>query len=559
LSPDSVSFDALGDSVRLAVGQFGHAGHRVPTSDVTFTSSDPTVVAVDSFGLLTSRQNGTARVTARAASGDADSILVAVAQQVHRVEAARDTLLFDALESVQRIGAAVVDRLGSPVAGAALTYSVADSAVAAVSGDGEVRARANGLTTVTAAVSGESLTVSVRVMQVPDTIVVALIGLSPILSLDLDAGIPLSCQVLDRNGFDVVTTPAIAPSNAGLWVGTQCSDLHLRRSGVDTLVISAGPATTRLPVPLVVRPLLSSALGEYLQVDSMPAGLRPWAPTLRRSSRGDLEIYFTGYEPDSTASGEVRGHLHRLVSPDGFAFRYDGIALQRDDSLCAPVGSGIENVVIAPRADAPGWRMFYSGGSFACYGWQVFSAVSSDERTWLAEPGVRLSNGGQLPPAPPQTPPWPVGEGMVLDRLASGEWRMIVGGYENRQPPADTFQIVQWRSIDQLNWTYERTLFTTAQVPPEGRRSVYSPTIKEIAPGLWRMIFTADNHGHPGGRSRLWTALSTDEVNWQFEGELIGAVDNSFYYSTLVDDRLVFLRREGAGPFRISIATVSMP
>lgn len=474
LSPDAVTFDALGDTLWVAAVQYGHAGSRLPSPAVTYASSDPSVVAVDSFGLLTSRQNGTARITARAASGDADSILVTV-------------------------------------------------------------------------------------LQVPDTIVASLVGPGPIVSLDLQSVIPLSCRVLDRNGFEILTTPQVLASSAGRWIGTQCHDLRLQRSGVETLEIKAGPATTRLELPLAVRPTVSAALGVYLEVDGIPAQLRLWAPTLRRTSRGDIEVYFTGYEPDSLHPSVFRGHLHRAVSNDGIAFRYDGIALQRGDSLCSLDGSGIENVVIAPRAEGQGWRMFYAGGSFGCYGWQVFSAVSTDERTWVKEPGVRLSNGGTVPPAAPQTPPWPVGEGMVLDPLQSGEWRMFTGGYRHLQSPEDKFQIVEWRSPNQLAWTYVGPVFTTDELPAGGQRSVYSPTTREFTPGLWRMIVTADDLNVPGGRSRLWSAVSTDEIHWQLEGELMSAENNDFLYSTMVDETLVFLRHEAGQAWRLATAIVSMP
>lgn len=555
LSPDSVTFDALGDTLWVAAVQYGHAGSRLPSPAVTYASSDPSVVAVDSFGLLTSRQNGAAHVTARAASGEADSILVTVSQQVDRVEAPRDRLLFNALETVQLISAAAVDRLGSPVAGAALHYSVADSVVATVSADGEVRARANGVTRVTATVPGESVTVSVRVEQIPDTIVFFLPDTMPVLSLGLDSLIPLLCQALDRNSYPLEVAPTVSPSTDGRWSGSTCQTLRVRRSGFDTLRVSYNGVTASQPLVLAVRPIVSNV--RALPLDSMPSRSGPWSPTARRNSQGQLEVYATGYVLDSV-SGRFRGHLHRYLSTDGVSFAYDGIAVQRDDSLCALNGSGIENITIVPRADGPGWRMFYAGGSFVCYGWQVFSAVSSDERTWIKEPGVRISNG--LPLSQPRgAVPWPAGEGMVVDRAGTGEWRMIVSTYEPLEPPENKFQITEWRSSDQLNWTYIRTVFSTRQLPPEGQRSAYSPTISEVVPGLWRMILTADNLNTPGGRSRLWSAVSTDEINWMLEGALLDSEGHDFSYSTIVDDQLVFLHAQTGVGHRLAIATVSMP
>jgi hypothetical protein len=54
----------------------------------------------------------------------------------------------------------------------------------------------------------------------------------------------------------------------------------------------------------------------------------------------------------------------------------------------------------------------------------------------------------------PVAPPWPVGEGIEIDRTPEGEWRMITGGYENIRPAVNTFQLVEWRSPDQISWRY---------------------------------------------------------------------------------------------------------
>src|ERR1041384_5536774 len=210
-------------------------------------------------------------------------------------------------------------------------------------------------------------------------------------------------------------------------------------------------------------------------------------------------------------------------------------------------------------SDAPGWRMYYSAGSFGCYGWQVFSAVSTDERTWTKEPGIRLSNGGNPPPAPRNTPPWPAGEGMVTEQLPSGDWRMIVSTYEHLLPVENKFQVTEWRSSNQIDWTYVRTALSTRDLPSAGQRSVYSPTIREFAPGLWRMIVTADDLNVPGGRSRLWSVVSTDKTSWQLEGELLSTAGVNYFYSTLVDDRLVTVRGNDLRTRRLTTTTIQMP
>jgi hypothetical protein len=644
IAPNSLTFDALGDTVRLAATEIGPDGALRSTPTIEYRTTDPAVSKVDQAGLVTSRGNGAAWILAQTRSGVIDSIPVLVLQQASGMVAVGDTIAFESLGAVRSLEANVVDRLGSAIHGAPLEFSVSDSSIARVSPDGTVEARRNGVTTVTVTGAGESLLVVIQVQQrpvrvltgsdslrfvalgetgtvvgiavdslghavpggvtalavddtavldlvdsvtvrsrnngqttlrfsvagldvaqtvvvsqVPDSIAVSWSDTEPILSVGQDSLLPVSCQVLDRNQYPVAMQAAALPSPANRWIGATCDSLRLQHSGFDTLVLTAGTLTRRVPVVLAVRPIVSSILGEYLTSDSLPSGTGPWAPTLERDPAGGFELYFTNYEPDSVNPSLIRGHLHRLRSLDGLTYAYDGIALPRDDSLCTLNGSGIENVAIVPRNDGPGWRMYYASGSFGCYGWQVFSAVSVDRQMWTKEPGIRLSNGGSTPPAPPSTPPWPVGEGMVVEHLPSGEWRMLVGGYRHIEAPEDKFHIVEWRSLDQLTWQYVDEVFTTDDLPAEGQRSVYSPTIREFAPGLWRMIVTADNLNVPGGRSRIWSAVSNDKTHWQLEGELMGAPGSDLYYSTLVDEHLVFIRKDAGLPRRLATATVEMP
>jgi len=305
-----------------------------------------------------------------------------------------------------------------------------------------------------------------------------------------------------------------------------------------------------------------ASLGDLIDVSRLLAG-EPWAPSARINSRGQLEVYVAWGVTD-TLTGLVHEDLRRLVSADnGVTFADDGIVLQHDPTECSLTGYGFENMFIVPRQEEPGWRMFVAGGQFSCYGWQVFSAVSSDEKTWTLEPGVRVDNG-----APPSSngrapdPYWPTGEGITIDQLPSGRWRMLMGAYEHLDPTNGEFEIMEWDSPDQLTWTFDHTVFSTRQMPPAGAGAVYSPTIRQVAPGLWRMIFTGDNRSGTeqlGPSSRLFSAVSTDMENWQLEGQLIGSDASNVYYANLAGNRLVFIRQDGNGPWRLAIATVEMP
>jgi len=640
--PDTIRIDALQDTARLVVLERHGNGASGPLFLGDYTILDTTIATVAGVGLVTARGVGTTRLVVRSPYGACDTATVVVSQRVAQVRALPDTVLLSAINASQPIVVVAEDRLGSPIRGIPFGYAVRDSSIAAVTGAGEVRARANGTTTVIVSGDQRSATVVVHVAQqvtqiatdidtlqftalgqvrpisvesedslgttvssphyhvtisdttvlqlvdsltvrslrygatevrveaggrfveqvgqvtrTPTTIEASLNDTDPILSVALDSTIPLSCRVLDGDGLVMAIDPQVLPSSAGRWSGSTCATLTARASGVDTLRVVAGTDTTTLPIALAIPPVLRSVAP--IGVDSLPSQVLVWAPTVRRNSSGRVELYFAGYDPAADSAGFLQGNLYRLVSSDGTQFAFDGMVLAHDSSYCDPVGSGIENVDIVPRSDGPGWRMFFAGGSFACYGWQVFSATSTDERNWTREAGARISNGGPLPPDPPGGAPYPTGEGIVTDQLADGTWRMAVGGYEPLSPPEQKFQIVEWRSADQLHWTYARTLVSTHQLPPEGERSAYSPSISQVAPGLWRMFFTADDRDQPDGRSRIWSAVSTDRETWHLEGLLLDSPGYEYIYSTLLDDHLYSVETSQAaniGDRRLVVATI---
>ena len=556
VQPDSFVFQALSAVGVVRTRLLDRLGFSLLDVAPSYRVRDTTVATVAVDGTIRARGNGSTWLVTHAGT-DSALVGIRVAQRPIRLVVPSDTVRLTAIGDTAVISGTPVDSLGSAVAGLATVPSVSDTTVVELLGPTMVRARTSGTAAVTLTAGGVVGRVVVAVSPTPATINARLLGQAAILSLPLDSLIPLTCQVLDRNGNLLDTLPRILPSGAGHWSGDTCGTLRARRSGFDTLRVQAGGRETQVPIVLAVQAIVSSRTGDFLQFDSLPAGGTPWAPTARRNSRGELEIYFAAFVGSTTE--ELRSDLHRLVSSDGITFRYDGVALQRDPDECAPRGSGIENINIVPRADGAGWRMFFSAGSFICYGWQVFSAVSTDERTWVEESGVRLTNGGTIPPDASSPPLWPAGEGMVTEQLPSGEWRMIVGAYEHVTPREDKFQIIEWHSADQVNWSYVGPILTTRDMPAEGQGTIYSPTIREIAPGLWRMIFNGDNRFEPGWRGRIWSAVSSDKRAWQLENELMGGQQTDLWYGSLVDDRLVFIREDQGDRKRLAIATVTMP
>lgn len=517
----------------------------------TLVVSDTSVLSLDSASAGFARKNGTTTVVATI-DGLSDTLTVNVAQRAARIIAALDTVTIDALVSRQTIPVVAVDANGNVIAQAPIATAVDDSTIARVTGGREVESVANGSTMARLSLDGATAVLPVRVEQRAVRIDVQ--GNQPILMLAaVGSVLPLACTAYDGTDHALPAAPTVR-ARYGRVTGTNCATLAAVSSGHDTLEISAPGFRVDRPIVVALRALVERPIGDAIVLDSMPTATGPWAPTARVRSSGEIELYATGYQV-----ADNRGDLHRYVSNDGINFRYDGVALRRDADPCALRGSGIENVTVIPRNDAAGWRMFFAAGTFDCYGWQVFSAVSTDERNWTIEPGIRLSNGGSVPSAAPVTPPWPTGEGMEVDRLPNGEWRMIVSAYERVLPSTDVWQITEWRSRDQIDWRYIGVILNTRDVPQEARASIYSPTIREVAPGIWRMVFTGDNRRDASGRSRLWTAVSTDKSRWQFEGELMGAIGSQLLYSSLAGDRVYFLRRDGEGRYYVAQTRVMMP
>jgi hypothetical protein len=563
--PDSAFLHSLGQSTVIPFTIVSDSGEEIRDTLPVVTVGDTSIATVvpgsasDSGVRVRSVGNGAARMTI-AVGPVTRQVLVLVQQQAHSLTLTPSTpILFDALGDSLTLTAVAKDSLGNPLTSSVITFTSEDSSIVAVNGSGVVWSRGNGATRVMAReATGAADSIAVTVAQVVDSIEANWSDTSSVVSVAKGAALPLTCVARDRNGFTVALSPIVLSVNKTV-AGRSCDRLTVQRSGLDTLILRANNRSVTVPTAVTVFPLVSSPLGNFVTLDSLPSGISLWAPSARTNSAGETEVYVTGYAvvPDSNGIGP--GALHRLKSADGVSFRYDGVALTYLPSPCGLICTGIENMVVIRRQDAPGWRMLFAAGSSGSYGWQVFSAVSDDERTWTMEPGVRVTNGGTVPPAPPMTPPWPVGEGFVVDLLPTGEWRMVVGGYERVPNPPDRFEIVEYRSADQMTWTYHGLLLSVTDMPVTAQRSIYSPTIVQFVPGLWRMYLTGDDLNLPAGRSRVFSAVSRDRVHWEFEAELLGAPGTDLYYTALVNNRLYFLRQDAGDIRRLATATVTMP
>ncbi len=149
VTPDTVTFDALGDTLRLTADVLDQAGRPMPGEVVMWAASDTSVAMVDSGGLVTAVGNGAATITAMSGALS-DDAAVEVMQVVRRVMLSprADTLI---LGDTLLLAAEALDGNGQPVVGAAFTWSSGDAAIATVDTSGVVHGVGEGTTEITAA------------------------------------------------------------------------------------------------------------------------------------------------------------------------------------------------------------------------------------------------------------------------------------------------------------------------------------------------------------------------------------------------------------------------
>ena len=165
VTPDTLTFTALGQSAELAAELRDQAGRVMTEAAVSWSSADTLVVTVDSAGLVTAVGTGSTTVAATAgeARGEALATVMQSAGSVV-VKPAADTI---APGDMLRLLAEVFDENGHPVEGATLTWSSTDVSVARVDGSGLVTGAGEGTATITAA-AGDARGTAAITVENPD-------------------------------------------------------------------------------------------------------------------------------------------------------------------------------------------------------------------------------------------------------------------------------------------------------------------------------------------------------------------------------------------------------
>ena len=272
VSPATLEFSALGDTLRLGAEAVDANGYPVEGSVVAWSSRDASVATVDASGLVSSVGNGEAMVVA-AADSVSGSAEVAVGQVVSAVTVSPATLEFSALGDTLRLRAEAVDANGYPVEGAVVMWASDDGSVAGVDGSGLVRSVGNGEAMVTAAADPVSGTADVTVAQLASAVTV-----SPA-TLEFSAlgdTLRLGAEAVDANGYPVegsVVTwssrdASVATADASGLVSSVGNGEAMVVAAADSVSGTAEVTVAQLASAVTVSPevLEFSALGDTLRL-----------------------------------------------------------------------------------------------------------------------------------------------------------------------------------------------------------------------------------------------------------------------------------------------------
>ncbi|MCY4647085.1 MAG: Ig-like domain-containing protein [Gammaproteobacteria bacterium] len=164
---------APGDTLRLAAEAFDDNGHLVEGAEFRWSSSDVSVASLVGAGLVTGVAEGTATVTATAGDASGTSDITVVASAPTAVGVTPDTVALTALGQTAQLAAEVRDQIGRVMESVPVSWSSADTTVAAVDSAGLVTAIGGGATTVAATAGEVSGAAVVAVTQSAGSVVVS--------------------------------------------------------------------------------------------------------------------------------------------------------------------------------------------------------------------------------------------------------------------------------------------------------------------------------------------------------------------------------------------------
>ena len=221
-----------GDTLRLAAEATDSNGHAVAGAEFAWASGDTAVATVDETGLVTGVGAGEVEITATSAGVTGRTALTVLAPVPTTVAVTPDTVAFTALGQTAQLAAEVRDQAGRVMAGVPVSWSSADTTVAAVDSAGRVTAAGSGTTTIIAASGEASGEAVVTVMQSAGSVVVS----PPADTIALGDTLRLVAEAFDENGHRV----------EGAQFNWSSSDVSVATVDASGLVGGAGEGTAMI-------------------------------------------------------------------------------------------------------------------------------------------------------------------------------------------------------------------------------------------------------------------------------------------------------------------------
>ncbi|WP_420633356.1 Ig-like domain-containing protein [Candidatus Palauibacter sp.] len=166
INPSTLTFQALGDTARLAAEVRDQNGQIVSGASVTWVSGDALIVTVGATGLATAVGNGTVSVSA-SAEGASGSATITVEQVVSSLDLSPSSLML-AVGDTLRLTADAADANGHSVAEPELTWRTSDESIATVDATGLVSGTGIGMATITAMADEASADAGAEVLDGAD-------------------------------------------------------------------------------------------------------------------------------------------------------------------------------------------------------------------------------------------------------------------------------------------------------------------------------------------------------------------------------------------------------
>ena len=167
--PDSLTFEAVGDTATITATVLDANGHAIENAQVAWSSGDTTVAAIDATGLVTAASSGRTEVTATV-GGLVASAPVVVEFRAVSISIEPSELAFSALGDTATLTATALDGAGRAGGAASIQWASGDTTVAVADASGLVTAVGNGTTSVSATAGSVSASATVSVQQIPATL-----------------------------------------------------------------------------------------------------------------------------------------------------------------------------------------------------------------------------------------------------------------------------------------------------------------------------------------------------------------------------------------------------